>query len=79
MHNTFVLQTAQIVINFLFIQPTIEDCAICSNYTPTKDNNEEQDFDERNEDEEGKSSSTPLIFLDFKISSTRNSCYLAKL
>jgi uncharacterized UBP type Zn finger protein len=44
-----------------------------------KDNNEEQDFDERNEDEEGKSSSTPLVFLGFKISSTRNSCYLAKL
>jgi hypothetical protein len=44
-----------------------------------KDNNEEQDFDERNEDEEGKRSSTPLIFLDFKISSTRSSSYLAKL
>jgi hypothetical protein len=43
-----------------------------------KDNNEEQDFDERNEDEEGKSCSAPLIFLGFKISSTRNSCYLAK-
>jgi hypothetical protein len=33
----------------------------------------------KNEDEEGKSSSTPLIFLGFKISSTRNSYYLAKL
>jgi hypothetical protein len=76
---TFILQKAQIVINFLFIQPTIEDCATCSNLTPVKDNNEEQDFDERNEDEKGKSSSTPLIFLGFKISSTRTSCYLAKL
>jgi len=67
------------VRNFLFIPPTIEDCATCSNYTPIMDDNEEQDFDERNEDEEGKSSSTPLIFLGFKTSSTRSSCYLAKL
>jgi hypothetical protein len=67
------------VINFLFIQPTIDDCATCSNYTPMKDNNVEQDFDERNEDEDVKSSSTPLIFIGFKISSTRNSCYLEKL
>ena len=44
-----------------------------------KDNNEEQDFDERNEDEEGKNSSTPLIFLGFKTSNIRKSCYLAKL
>jgi hypothetical protein len=44
-----------------------------------KDNNVEQDFDERNEDEDGKSSSTPLIFLGFKIGSTRNSCYLENL
>ena len=67
------------MINFLFIEPTIEDCATCSNYTPMEDNNEEQDFYERNEDEEGKSGSTPLIFLGFKISSTRNSCNLEKL
>jgi len=67
------------VIIFLFIQPTIEDCATCSNYTPMEDNKEEQDFDERNEDEEGKSNSTPIIFLGFQISSTRNSCHLAKL
>ena len=46
------------MINFLFIPRTIEDCTTCPNYTPIKDNNEEQDFDERNEDEEGKSSST---------------------
>jgi len=44
-----------------------------------EDNKEEQDFDERNEDEEGKSNSTPIIFLGFQISSTRNSCHLAKL
>jgi hypothetical protein len=44
----------------IFPLPKIQDCATCSDYSPVRGSNKEEDTDARKEDEQCASSSRPL-------------------